>query len=205
MGSLCTCGLALLIATPFSLGSAIFITEISPKFGEKFYRPVVEIFAGIPSVVYGWVGLTVLVPAIKNVFDRQVGHSILAAGLVLAVMIFPTITSVAADALHSVPKECRMAAYGLGSTQHLLDNKNADDRDRSPDGQRDGRRRDEMRTLDHGTAVIRNLPVLHLPDPSCDSGEAGERRKNKHFCENKHDRGAGKAVRSKGGKLDHGK
>ena len=116
-GSLCTCGLALLIATPFSLGSAIFITEISPKFGEKFYRPVVEIFAGIPSVVYGWVGLTVLVPAIKTVFDRQVGHSILAAGLVLAVMIFPTITSVAADALHSVPKECRMAAYGLGSTR----------------------------------------------------------------------------------------
>ena len=108
VGSLCTCGLALLIATPFSLGSAIFITEISPKFGEKFYRPVVEIFAGIPSVVYGWVGLTVLVPAIKNVFDRQVGHSILAAGLVLAVMIFPTITSVA---------ECRMAAYGLGSTR----------------------------------------------------------------------------------------
>lgn len=116
-GSLCTCGLALLIATPFSLGSAIFITEISPKFGEKFYRPVVEIFAGIPSVVYGWVGLTVLVPAIKTLFDRQVGHSILAAGLVLAVMIFPTITSVAADALHSVPKECRMAAYGLGSTR----------------------------------------------------------------------------------------
>ena len=116
-GSLCTCGLALLIATPFSLGSAIFITEISPKFGEKFYRPVVEIFAGIPSVVYGWVGLTVLVPAIKTVFDRQVGHSILAAGLVLAVMIFPTITSVASDALHSVPKECRMAAYGLGSTR----------------------------------------------------------------------------------------
>lgn len=89
VGSLCTCGLALLIAAPFSLGSAIFITDISPKFGEKFYRPVVEIFAGIPSVVYGWVGLTVLVPAIKTVFDRQVGHSILAAGIVLAVMIFP--------------------------------------------------------------------------------------------------------------------
>ena len=116
-GSLCTCGLALLIAAPFSLGSAIFITDISPGFGEKFYRPVVEIFAGIPSVVYGWVGLTVLVPAIKTVFDRQVGHSILAAGIVLAVMIFPTITTVAADALKAVPKECRMAAYGLGSTR----------------------------------------------------------------------------------------
>lgn len=117
VGSLVTCGLALLIAAPFSLGSAIFMTEISGKFGEKVYRPVVEIFAGIPSVVYGWTGLTVLVPAIKTVFHKQVGHSVLAAGLVLAVMIFPTITSVSADAIASVPAECRNAAYGLGSTR----------------------------------------------------------------------------------------
>ena len=117
MGSLATCGLALLIATPFALGSAIFMIEISPKFGEKFYRPIVEIFAGIPSVVYGWVGLSILVPAIKTVFNRQVGHSVLAEGLVLAVMIFPTITNVAADSIHSVPKDYRMAAYGLGSTR----------------------------------------------------------------------------------------
>ena len=81
VGSLCTCGLALLIATPFALGSAIFMIEIAPKFGEKFYRPIVEIFAGIPSVVYGWVGLTVLIPAIKKIFGLQVGHSILAAGI----------------------------------------------------------------------------------------------------------------------------
>ena len=117
VGSLCVCGLALLIATPFALGSAIFMTQISPRIGEKFYRPVVEIFAGIPSVVYGWVGLTVLVPAIRVVFDRQVGHSVLAAGIVLAVMIFPTIASVSADALGAVPASCRDAAYGLGSTR----------------------------------------------------------------------------------------
>ena len=72
-GSLCTCGLALLIAAPFSLGSAIFITDISPRFGENLPSGCGD-FAGIPSVVYGWVGLTVLVPAIKTVFDRQVGH-----------------------------------------------------------------------------------------------------------------------------------
>ena len=100
VGSLCTCGLALLIATPFALGSAIFMIEIAPKFGEKFYRPIVEIFAGITSVVYGWVG-----------------HSILAAGIVLALMIFPTISNVAADSISSVPKDYRMAAYGLGSTR----------------------------------------------------------------------------------------
>ena len=114
---LCTCGLALLIATPFALGSAIFMIEIAPKFGEKFYRPIVEIFAGIPSVVYGWVGLTVLIPAIKKIFGLQVGHSILAAGIVLALMIFPTISNVAADSISSVPKDYRMAAYGLGSTR----------------------------------------------------------------------------------------
>ena len=117
VGSLCVCGLALIIATPFALGSAIFMTQISPGIGERFYRPVVEIFAGIPSVVYGWVGLTVLVPAIRVVFDRQVGHSVLAAGIVLAVMIFPTIASVSADALGAVPATCRDAAYGLGSTR----------------------------------------------------------------------------------------
>ena len=117
VGSLCTCGLALLIATPFALGSAIFMIEIAPKFGEKFYRPIVEIFAGIPSVVYGWVGLTVLIPAIKKIFGLQVGHSILAAGIVLALMIFPTISNVAADSISSVPKDYRMAAYGLGSTR----------------------------------------------------------------------------------------
>ena len=117
VGSLCVCGLALLIATPFVLGSSIFMTEISPKFGEKFYRPMVEIFAGIPSVVYGWVGLTVLIPFLKKVFDLQVGHSILAASLVLSIMIFPSITSVASDAIRAVSKETRMAAYGLGSTR----------------------------------------------------------------------------------------
>ena len=117
VGSLCVCGLALLIATPFTLGSSIFMTEISPKFGEKFYRPMVEIFAGIPSVVYGWVGLTALIPFLKKVFDLQVGHSILAASLVLSIMIFPSITSVASDAIRAVSKETRMAAYGLGSTR----------------------------------------------------------------------------------------
>ncbi len=85
---------------------------------KKFYRPIVEIFAGIPSVVYGWVGLTVLIPAIKKVFHLQVGHSVLAAGIVLALMIFPTISNVGGR-FHSfcAKKDYRMAAYGLGSTR----------------------------------------------------------------------------------------
>ena len=117
-GSLLTCGLALVICIPFSVGSAVFLSEINPKLGEKIFRPAVEIYVGIPSVVYGWIGLTVLVPFIRDVFHAKMGgFSVLAASIVLAVMIFPTITTVAADAIKSVPDGYREAAYGMGSTR----------------------------------------------------------------------------------------
>ena len=117
-GSLLTCGLALVICIPFSAGSAVFLSEINPKLGEKIFRPAVEIYVGIPSVVYGWIGLTVLVPFIRDVFHAKMGgFSVLAASIVLAVMIFPTITTVAADAIKSVPDGYREAAYGMGSTR----------------------------------------------------------------------------------------
>jgi phosphate transport system permease protein len=118
VGSLLTCGLALLFAAPCAIGAAVFMTEIAPKWGEKLFQPAIEIFVGIPSVVYGWIGLTVLVPSIRDVFHaRMGGYSVLAAGIVLAVMIFPTITTVAADAIRSVPDYYRKGAYGLGSTR----------------------------------------------------------------------------------------
>lgn len=118
VGSLLTCGLALLIATPFSLATAIFISEISPKAGKKVFQPAIEIFVGIPSVVYGWVGLTVLVPFIRDTFNAKMGgFSVLGASIILAIMIFPTITTVSADAIKSVPDEYRSGAYGLGSTR----------------------------------------------------------------------------------------
>lgn len=117
-GSLMTCGLALLFVIPFAIGSAVFLSEISPKIGEKIFRPAVEIYVGIPSVVYGWIGLTVLVPFIRDVFHAKMGgFSVLAASIVLAVMIFPTITTVSADAIKAVPECTREAAYGLGATR----------------------------------------------------------------------------------------
>lgn len=117
-GSVLTCGLALILCVPFAIGSAVFLSEISPKLGKKLFRPAVEIYVGIPSVVYGWVGLTVLVPWIRDFFGaRMGGFSVLAASIVLAVMIFPTITTVAADAIQSVPQGYREAAYGMGSTR----------------------------------------------------------------------------------------
>ncbi len=116
-GSIITCLLAMIIAAPFSIASAIFMTEIAPKFSERFFRPAIEIFVGIPSVVYGWIGLTVVVPAIQRIFHLSFGYSVLAAGIVLAVMIFPSITTVAADAIRAVPNDYRDASYGLGSTR----------------------------------------------------------------------------------------
>lgn len=117
VGSIAICALALLIATPFALAAAIFMAVISPKISSKVVQPAVEIFVGIPSVVYGWVGLTVLVPAIEKVFRLQYGFSVLAGGIVLAVMVFPSIASVSADSIRNVPHEFQEAAYGLGSTR----------------------------------------------------------------------------------------
>ena len=102
---------------PFSLAAAIFMTEIAPKTGNRILRPAVEIFVGIPSVVYGWIGMTVLVPALQSLFHLKTGRSVLAGGIVLAIMIFPSITTVAADAIRAVPVSARMAAYGLGATR----------------------------------------------------------------------------------------
>lgn len=117
VGSICICALALLIASPFSLAAAIFMAVISPRVSEKVLQPAVEIFVGIPSVVYGWVGLTVLVPLVQHLFNLQYGYSVLAGGIVLAVMIFPTIASVSADSIRNVPNQYAEAAYGLGSTR----------------------------------------------------------------------------------------
>lgn len=117
VGSLSVCALALVIATPFSLAAAIFMSVISPKISKKLFRPAVEIFVGIPSVVYGWVGATVLVPFMEKIFNIPIGYSVLAGGIVLSIMIFPTIASVSADAIASVPYGYQEAAYGLGSTR----------------------------------------------------------------------------------------
>ena len=117
-GSVTVSLLALLIATPFSIASALFITEISPELGKKLLQPALEIFVGIPSVVYGWVGVTVLCPLIADVFHLVFGgESVLAAGIVLALMIFPTITSVSADAMRGVSRDFKEASYALGSTR----------------------------------------------------------------------------------------
>lgn len=116
-GSLVTCGLGLLLSLPLSLFTAIFMTEIATPRTQRMIQPAVELFTGIPSVVYGWIGLTVLVPFLRAIFPMPYGFSVLAAACVLAVMIFPTITAMASDAMKAVPHSWREASYGLGATR----------------------------------------------------------------------------------------
>ncbi|NGQ96011.1 phosphate ABC transporter permease subunit PstC [Brevibacillus sp. SYP-B805] len=116
LGSFLVTVLAAVIAAPLGIGAAIFMTEISPAFGKKILKPVIELLVGIPSVVYGYVGLTLLVPFIREQFE-VLGFSVLAGGLVLALMILPTITSVAADAIEAVPQDLRNASLALGATR----------------------------------------------------------------------------------------
>lgn len=107
---------AILLSGPIAISLAIFMDIISPKIGKKILQPVLEIFAGIPSVVYGWVGVSLLVPLIKNYFGG-LGFSLLSAIIVLSIMILPTIATISSDAIKALPKEYKEASYGLGATR----------------------------------------------------------------------------------------
>lgn len=107
---------AVLISAPLGIALAVFMNLISPRLGSKLLQPAMELFVGVPSVVYGFVGLTVLVPFIKHSFGG-LGISLLAGIIVLSIMILPTITSIASDAIKTIPKEYIEASYGLGATR----------------------------------------------------------------------------------------
>ncbi|WP_125568295.1 phosphate ABC transporter permease subunit PstC [Companilactobacillus insicii] len=108
--------LAALVATPFAIGVAIFMTEISAKRGAKLLQPVIELLVGIPSVVYGFIGLSLIVPFIRHIFGGT-GFGILSGTLVLFVMVLPTITSLTVDSLKAVPMHYRQASLALGATR----------------------------------------------------------------------------------------
>lgn len=107
---------AVIIGVPIGLFTAVFLAKMAPKKLAAIVHPAVELLAGIPSVVYGLIGMMVLVPAIMDLFDLKSGSCLLAAILVLAVMILPGIISVSETALKAVPKEYEEASLGLGAT-----------------------------------------------------------------------------------------
>jgi phosphate ABC transporter, permease protein PstA/phosphate ABC transporter, permease protein PstC len=115
IGSLAITGLSLLMAIPLGIFCAIFLSEIAPTSVRKILKPTIQTLAGIPSVVYGFFGLIILVPFMRTQFGGT-GFSMLTASIILTVMILPIIVSVSEDALRSVPPEYKEASMALGAT-----------------------------------------------------------------------------------------
>lgn len=107
---------SIILAVPLALSVSIYMAELaSPKI-RKILKPTIELLAGIPSVVYGFFGLVVLVPMVQKAFDLPVGETALAGAIVLAIMALPTIITVSEDAMRSVPRSMKEASLALGAT-----------------------------------------------------------------------------------------
>ena len=109
-------GLTILLGGPLGLAGAVFMAKIAPGWLRELLKPAIELFVGIPSIVYGLVGLTVVVPAIGEYLEPP-GYGMLAAAIVLSIMILPTVLSVSEDALRSLPSTLEEASYALGATR----------------------------------------------------------------------------------------
>lgn len=116
-GTASVTGLAMLIAIPFSLGTAIYIAEFATGKTREWLKILVELLAAIPSVAWGFIGLTIMNPLIIKLFDVPVGLTVLNAGIILGLMAAPIMTSIAEDALKAVPDRYREAAEALGATR----------------------------------------------------------------------------------------
>ena len=108
---------ATLIAVPFGIGTAIFLAEIAPRWLREILKPLIEILAGLPSVVLGFIGIAVLSSLLRETLNIPTGLSALSGALLLGAIAIPTIVSVAEDALDAVPKEYRDGALALGGTR----------------------------------------------------------------------------------------
>ena len=106
------------LGVPLSLAAAVFLAEVAPSHVREIVRPAIELLAGIPSVVYGLFGMVILVPAARNLLSvpGNTGFGLLSASIVLAVMVLPTITNIAEDAIRAVPREYRDGSLALGAT-----------------------------------------------------------------------------------------
>jgi phosphate transport system permease protein len=108
---------ATLIAMPFGLATAIYIAEIAPRWARELLKPLVEVLAGLPSVVLGFLGMVALAPAVRVLLNVPTGLAAVTGSVLLAAMALPTLVSVAEDALDAVPHSYRDAALALGATR----------------------------------------------------------------------------------------
>lgn len=116
-GTLWVSFFAILFALPFSLSVSIYMSEVADKRMRNFLKPVIELLSGIPSVVYGFFGLIVIVPLIQKLFGLPVGETGLAGSIVLAIMALPTIITVSEDAMRNCPRSMREASLALGASR----------------------------------------------------------------------------------------
>ena len=107
---------AILLALPLGIAVAIYMAELASNRVRNLLKPVIELLSGIPSVVYGFFGLIVIVPLIRNIFNLPVGETALAGSIVLAIMALPTIITVAEDAIRTTPRDMKEASLALGAT-----------------------------------------------------------------------------------------
>ena len=122
VGTLWVTFVALILAAPVSLFTAVYLSEYAPRWIRELMKPIIDLLAGIPSVVYGVWGLLLIVPLVSKVLAPlfgvySSGYSILAAGMVLAIMIFPTIIHVSIEVFASIPYQVREASFSLGATK----------------------------------------------------------------------------------------
>ncbi len=116
IGSLEVTILALILGGGLGLACAMFLCEFAPRWSVKILKPLIELLAGIPSVVYGFIGVVVLIPWIRNTFGGP-GFSVLAASIILGIMILPTIIAISLDALQAVPLAYKEGSLALGATR----------------------------------------------------------------------------------------
>jgi len=117
VGSVLIALVASLIAVPLGLGAAIYLSEYSPRNVRDVLKPILEILAGIPTVVYGYFALTFVTPVLRHMIPGLGIFNALSAGIVVGIMILPLIASLSEDAMAAVPRELRQGAYALGSTK----------------------------------------------------------------------------------------
>ncbi len=116
-GTLLISFIALLFALPIGLSIAVYLNEFAPKSFRKTIKPMLELLAAVPTVVYGFFALIVVTPFLQQIYPNLSGFNGLSAGIVMGIMIIPYISSLSEDALYAVPKSLREASYGMGSTR----------------------------------------------------------------------------------------
>lgn len=115
-GSFAATGLAVFFGGPLGVACAIFMAKIAPRTVRGFMRPATDLFVGIPSVVYGWIGLTILRKPIQE-YSGESGYGLLLAGVILGIMILPTVIGISEDSLRALPGMLEEASYALGATR----------------------------------------------------------------------------------------